>query len=97
MAKKKKAKRRVPMSPEKRAKFVAVWSNSEYIENTAMEMWRAGKIVSITNLYHAIKGPLGLPGHYDFDYGDALKEVLKEAGWIRPEGGGGGVLDWSPE
>ena len=101
MAKKSGRKRpsagpRKTLSPERREKFLTIWRNSEMIEDLADKMWRGGQKVSITNIYHAIKGELGLPGHYDFDYGDAIREVLHDAGWGRP-GPAPGVFDWSPE
>lgn len=87
---------RKKMDPERREKFLTIWRHSEMIADTADKMWRAGQKVSITNIYHTIKDELGLPGHYDFDYGDAIREVLHDAGWGHQEAGRG-VMDWSPE
>lgn len=58
-----------------------ILKNSTYIEEVAWKMYDRGERVSITNVYHAVKGKLGLPGAYDFDLGDAIRSILKDANW----------------
>lgn len=82
-------------TPEQKEKFLTIWKNSELVEDAALHLFNEGQRVSITNVYHTIKGPLHLQGHYDFDYGDAIREVLHDAGWVKKEVVPG-VLDWSP-
>lgn len=54
-------------SDSKRDDIRKILKNSTYIEEVAYGMYDRGERVSITNVYHTVKGKLGLPGAYDFD------------------------------
>jgi len=86
MAKKKKEQ----LTAEEKANIKEIYAQEAYIERLAQKMYDSGENVSITNIYHKIKDRMGLPGYYVFAYGDAIKDVLREAGWIR--GGGMGPI-----
>lgn len=58
-----------------------ILKNSTYIEEVAWQMYDRGERVSITSVYHTVKGKLKLPGAYDFDLGDTIKSILKDANW----------------
>jgi hypothetical protein len=58
-----------------------ILKNHEYIEGVAWRMYDRGESVSITKVYHEIKSDLKLPGAYDFDLGDAIKSILRDANW----------------
>lgn len=81
MAKPKKPKR----DDDAKAKIRKIYNDSAYIERLAQRMYDSGEGVSITKIYHSIKGRLGLPGHYEFDSGDAIKDILREAGWVKEQ------------
>lgn len=81
---KKKAKKPV----DEKAKIREIYAQADYIEAIARRMYDSGGGVSITKIYHSIKERLGLPGYYGFAYGDAIKDVLREGGWVKGAFGG---------
>lgn len=85
MAKKKKEQ----LTAEEKANIKEIYAQEEYIERLAQKMYDSGENVSITNIYHKIKERMGLPGYYVFAYGDAIKDILREAGWVKGGFGGG--------
>jgi hypothetical protein len=77
------AKKKEKRTDEEKANIEKIYRDSFTIEELANRMYKSGEGVSITKIYHNIKERLKLPGYYVFAYGDAIKDVLKEAGWIR--------------
>ncbi len=77
------AKKKEKQTAEEKANIREIYAQADYIELLAQRLYKSGQGVSITKIYHSIKDRLGLPGYYVFAYGDAIKDVLKEAGWIR--------------
>lgn len=77
MAKKKASKSRMSANMKK------IYDNDAYVIATAMRLYESGQKTSPVAIYHAIKGKLKLPGMYDFDSGDAIKQIMHEEGWIR--------------
>ena len=59
-----------------------IYHNDSYVIATAMRLYQSGQRTSPISIYHEIKGKLKLPSMYDFASGDAIKEIMKEEGWI---------------
>jgi hypothetical protein len=77
------ASKKPKKSEDKKELIRRIYAEQDLIELKAQRMYDTGQGVSITKMYHEIKDKLGLPGHYDFDYGDAIKDILREAGWVQ--------------
>jgi len=77
MAKKKRAKR----TDDEKAITRKIYADTDSIELLARKMYNTGKLVSVATVYHSIKDRLRLPGNYNFAAGDAIRDILREAGW----------------
>lgn len=77
------AKREWKRTVEEKANIQKIYRDSDAIEELANRLYRSGEGVSITKIYHSIKDRLKLPGYYSFACGDAIKDILNEAGWVK--------------
>jgi hypothetical protein len=60
-----------------------IYQNDDYVIRVAMQLYDSGQKTSPIAIYHAVKEKLKLPAMYNFDSGDAIKQILHEEGWIQ--------------